>query len=418
MGEAATTVIAPRTVSRGRTALWGAYLAGSLGVGAFNGFNNFTLSLWLSGFTTSYLLINLLANTRSFEGAVVAPLVGAWSDRTWLGWLGRRRPFILVGGTACGLLLAATPYLAGWADPGSVGLVRLLPTIVAIYLFTLSFNVMDDLHKALLADVTVGPARTRLASLHVVVMALGQVLILVVGAMFWRSTVPDWAFALAGGIVLVGAVANVLWVQEPPALGHSAARGRPTLRSMVAIERRALLFCLANLCYWTGANAIVPLLSLFARDLLGASVGQAQLMPGMLLIASTICALPCAWLANRWGKRRVLAAGYLIVVASALAAMVITTTGEGMATFALAGIGSAAVLVLPVPIVSELVSRDRVGAAVGVLAGGGSIAAPLAALLAGGVADAFGLRAVFAIMVVAALSALAILPFTQAGRNA
>ncbi|HZQ99226.1 MAG TPA: MFS transporter [Chloroflexota bacterium] len=418
MGEAATTVIAPRTVSRGRTTLWGAYLAGSLGVGAFNGFNNFTLSLWLSGFTTSYLLINLLANTRSFEGAVVAPLVGAWSDRTWLGWLGRRRPFILVGGTACGLLLAATPYLAGWADPGSVGLVRLLPTIVAIYLFTLSFNVMDDLHKALLADVTVGPARTRLASLHVVVMALGQVLILVVGAMFWRSTVPDWAFALAGGIVLVGAVANVLWVQEPPALGHSAARGRPTLRSMVAIERRALLFCLANLCYWTGANAIVPLLSLFARDLLGASVGQAQLMPGMLLIASTICALPCAWLANRWGKRRVLAAGYLIVVASALAAMVITTTGEGMATFALAGIGSAAVLVLPVPIVSELVSRDRVGAAVGVLAGGGSIAAPLAALLAGGVADAFGLRAVFAIMVVAALSALAILPFTQAGRNA
>jgi len=418
MGEAATTVIAPRTVSRGRTALWGAYLAGSLGVGAFNGFNNFTLSLWLSGFTTSYLLINLLANTRSFEGAVVAPLVGAWSDRTWLGWLGRRRPFILVGGTACGLLLAATPYLAGWADPGSVGLVRLLPTIVAIYLFTLSFNVMDDLHKALLADVTVGPARTRLASLHVVVMALGQVSILVVGAMFWRSTVPDWAFALAGGIVLVGAVANVLWVQEPAGLGHTAARGRPTLRSMVAIERRALLFCLANLCYWTGANAIVPLLSLFARDLLGASVGQAQLMPGMLLIASTICALPCAWLANRWGKRRVLAAGYLIVVASALAAMVITTTGEGMATFALAGIGSAAVLVLPVPIVSELVSRDRVGAAVGVLAGGGSIAAPLAALLAGGVADAFGLRAVFAIMVVAALSALAILPFTQAGRNA
>jgi maltose/moltooligosaccharide transporter len=418
MAELATTVIAPRAATRDRAALWAAYLAGSLGVGAFNGFNNFTLSLWLSGFTSSYLLINLLANTRSFEGAVAAPLVGAWSDRTWLGWLGRRRPFILLGGITSGLLLAATPYLAALAAPSSIGLVRLLPTIAAIYLFTLSFNVMDDLHKALLADVTVGPARTRLASLHVVVMALGQVLILVVGAAFWRRTVPDWAFGLAGGLVLVGAVANVLWVQEPRDLGHTAARGRPSLRSMIAIERRALLFCLANLCYWTGANAIVPLLSLFARDLLGASVGQAQLMPGMLLIASTICALPCAWLANRWGKRRVLAAGYLIVVASALAAMVITTTDEGMAVFALAGIGSAAVLVLPVPIVSELVPRDRVGTAVGVLAGGGSIAAPLAALLAGGVADAFGLRAVFAIMVVAALSALAILPFTQAERNA
>ena len=280
MGEAATTVIAPRAVSRGRTALWGAYLAGSLAVGAFNGFNNFTLSLWLSGFTSSYLLINLLANTRSFEGAVVAPLVGAWSDRTWLGWLGRRRPFILAGGIACGLLLAATPYLAALADPASVELVRLLPTIVAIYLFTLSFNVMDDIHKTLLADVTVGPARTRLASLHAVVMALGQVLILVVGALFWRQSVPDWSFTLAGALVVMGAVANVLWVRETPELGGGAAR-RPgaSLRSLLAIDRRALAFCLAHLCYWTGANAILPLLSLFARELLGATVGEASSCP-------------------------------------------------------------------------------------------------------------------------------------------
>ena len=89
-----------------------AYLGCSLSVGVFSAFNNFTLSLWLTGFTSSYLLISLLGNTKSFEGAIVSPLTGAWSDRIWAGWLGRRRPFILVGGLLSALLLALTPAIS------------------------------------------------------------------------------------------------------------------------------------------------------------------------------------------------------------------------------------------------------------------------------------------------------------------
>src|SRR5437867_574893 len=32
------------------------------------------MSLWLSGFTTSYVVISLLGNSRSVEGAIVSPL--------------------------------------------------------------------------------------------------------------------------------------------------------------------------------------------------------------------------------------------------------------------------------------------------------------------------------------------------------
>src|SRR6476661_3117226 len=63
-----------------------AYLGCSFGIGVFSAFNNFTLTLWLAGFTTSYLLLGLMGNTRSFEGALIAPVAGALSDRTWLGW--------------------------------------------------------------------------------------------------------------------------------------------------------------------------------------------------------------------------------------------------------------------------------------------------------------------------------------------
>src|ERR671937_721011 len=115
-----------------------AYLGCSLSVGIFHAFNNFTLPLWLTAFTTSYLLIGLLGNTRSFEGTVVSPVAGAWSDRVWAGWLGRRRPFILIGGLLSGLLLALTPAISrlplpaalDWLSPDTA---RLVPAIVAIF---------------------------------------------------------------------------------------------------------------------------------------------------------------------------------------------------------------------------------------------------------------------------------------------
>src|SRR3954466_12653862 len=106
-----------------------AYLGCSFGTGAFAAFNNFTLTLWLATYTDSYLLIGLLGSSRAFVGAVVSPLVGAWSDRVWLGWLGRRRPFILAGTVLAGLGMAMTPFVApslatlpdrlgaGWLSP-------------------------------------------------------------------------------------------------------------------------------------------------------------------------------------------------------------------------------------------------------------------------------------------------------------
>src|SRR4051794_17360256 len=72
------------------------YSIASLGVGFFYGFNNATLPLILNRFTHNPLLIGLLSSTRSIEGTIVQPVVGAWSDRTW-AWLGRRRPFMAVG---------------------------------------------------------------------------------------------------------------------------------------------------------------------------------------------------------------------------------------------------------------------------------------------------------------------------------
>ncbi|HEX2323989.1 MAG TPA: MFS transporter [Chloroflexota bacterium] len=409
-----------------------AYLGCSLSIGVFAAFNNFTLSLWLTTFTTSYFLIALLGNTRSFEGAVVSPLFGAWSDRVWAGWLGRRRPFILVGGLLSALILACTPAITRWAGallpatlPAETALI--LPAIVAVFLFTLTFNTMDDVHGALMADLTEGAERNRLSALKVLVGMLGQVGILVVGFFLWRDGIPDSAFLVTGAIIACGVLVTVLGVREPaPAIwaperareAGAAPDSRLSLRDWWEQYRGAFYFFVVIFAYWSGVNAVLPLVSIYLRDILGASVGEAQLLPSLLLLSTTAMALPTAWLGTRYGKRRVLAAGYIVMGLAALAALFITTKEQGAIVFLLAGTGNAATMVLTLPILAELVPRRHIGLANGIQAAAGSVAAPLASLVAGLLAETFGPRAIFGLMAFMVLVALAFLPLVRRPRPA
>ena len=403
-----------------------AYLGCSFSLGVFSAFNNFTLSLWLSTFTTSYLLISLLGNTKSFEGALVSPVAGAWSDRTWLGWLGRRRPFILAGGLASALLLALTPQISrlplpvglDWLPPD---VTRLAPAILAIFLFTLAFNTMDDIHGALLADIVEGAERNRLSGLRVVVNFAGQVGILVLGFLLWKDGVPDSAFAVTGALMAAGLLLTVFGVREPaPEVwrqersAHRAPAERPAprlpLQTIWRDYRGAAVFCLVTFAYWSGVNAVMPLVSVYTVDILGASVGEAQLLPALLLLSTAVLAVPMGWLGTRYGKRRVISAGFAIMGAAALAALAITTTTQGALVFLLAGVGNAASQVLTLPLLADLVPRRHMGMATGVLAASGSVAAPLASIVAGSLSDLFGPRIIFALMAAMIGVALALMP--------
>jgi maltose/moltooligosaccharide transporter len=405
-----------------------AFLGCSFSLGVFNAFNNFTLSLWLLTLTSSYLVIGLLGNSRSFEGAIVSPLAGAWSDRTWAGWLGRRRPFILFGGVASAFLLALTPAASRVSLPFGLppDVARIAPAVLAIFLFTLTFNLMDDIHKALLADIARGDERNRLSAFSVVVDMGGQVAILVLGFLLWQEAVPDSAFAVAGGLLFVGVLVTVLGIREPPPAVWKLAQAEEappkttasgSIWSMLAAYRPAVVFCIVFFAYWSGVSAVLPLISVYTRDVLGASVGEAQLLPALLLLSTTLLAIPMGALGTRLGKRRVLAAGYSVMALAALAGLLVTTKEQGAIIFLLAGVGNAASMVLTIPLLADLVPPTDMGKAAGALAASGSIAAPLASVIGGGLSDIYGPRAIFAVMAAMTVLALALLPGTRTARS-
>jgi maltose/moltooligosaccharide transporter len=402
-----------------------AYLGGAFALGAYSAFNNFSLGLWLiSGYTTSLVIISFLGNSRSVEGAVIGPVVGYLSDRTWLGWLGRRRPFILVGGLSSAALMALTPTIADLPVLTGLGVstdaARLALVIATIVLFTLTFNLADDLHKALRADIVRDAELNILSSVSTVVELGTQVALLVFAFFVWNDGIPDWAFVFVAGLVALGVLATVVGVREPPPEVWREEAAEPKLEEhsklpMVAFVRQypgALVFCLVALAYWAGVNAVLPLLTIYVVNILGTTPGEAQLMPGLLLLSTMLFAIPAGWLASRIGKKRVLAVGYAMMAASAIAGLFITTKEQGAVLFFAAGIGNSAT-VLAIPIMADLVPRQHMGVGTGMLAASGSVAAPLASLVAGGLSEIYGPRAIFAVMAVTVAIAIALLPLVR-----
>src|SRR3954470_10943486 len=118
----------PRRLSPRGMAL---YSVAAIGGGFFYIFNNAVLPLLIP--SSNVLLVNLMSNTRSIEGAVIQPVVGAWRDRLW-SRLGRRRPFMLLAMPLCALVMALTPLAP-----------NLTLTVACIVGFSLLFNVAASL---------------------------------------------------------------------------------------------------------------------------------------------------------------------------------------------------------------------------------------------------------------------------------
>src|SRR5258708_33695724 len=129
----------PEPLTRSKTLL---YSAGSIGAGAFYAFNNFVLPQLLRAAGASDLLTGLLSSTRSIEGAIIQPTIGALSDRT-RSRFGRRRPFI-----ALGIPLSAAFFVFAATQHDVLGLT------IGIVLFSIFFNAAADPYVALLADIS------------------------------------------------------------------------------------------------------------------------------------------------------------------------------------------------------------------------------------------------------------------------
>lgn len=350
------------------------YSAGSIGSGAFYAFNNFILPLALKAVGAPDLLTGLLSSTRSIEGVVIQPTVGAASDRIWTRF-GRRRPFIAV----C-VPISAAFFLVASATADS-----LVPLAICIFLFSIFFNAAIDPYLALLADITPLQQRGLLSGLSQGIQFLGQVgfLGLVVVLTQGNTGVPGWVYAAVAVAMLASFAVTVSGIRERRDLATRAEHVPLTTYVRVALSHaQALRFLGTLFVFFFGFSAVLPYLTLFLTTDIHLTDQVALALDALALLVTAVAAIGFGKLADRYGQKRVLAVGWAILVVAAFGGTVIRELPETIAVVVLAGIGNGAQSAVSWPLLTSLIDPDESGIFAGLKAAAESVAIPLSVFVA------------------------------------
>jgi Na+/melibiose symporter-like transporter len=381
------------------------YSAGSIGSGAFFAFNNFILPLALKGLGAPDLVLGLLSNTRSIEGVVIQPTVGALSDRIWTRF-GRRRPFI-----AGGILLSALFFLVGSASTAS-----LVALAVSIFLFSIFFNAAIDPYAALLADITPMHQRSFLSGLSQGIQLLGQVgFLLLLVALTDNESGPPWTYWVVAGLLVGTFAITVTGIHERREVAERAEHVSLRMYLKVALSHgQALRFLGALFAFNFGFAAVIPFLTPFLTTDIHLTDQVAIALAALTLLVTAATAVAWGRVADRWSPKRVLAIGWALLVLAAFGGTIIRELPETIVVVVVAGIGNGAQAAVAWPLLTTLIDPDESGIFAGLKAAAESIAIPLSVFVA---AELFlnpaalnlGYRGIFFMLAINMLIALVIL---------
>ena len=297
-------------------------------------------------------------------------LIGFVSDKTWL-WGGRRRPYILVGGSLAALMVFLLPRIDVVAGLLGIGNLLVVAVIVALTL-DLSINIGFNPTRSLVADVTPeGAARTRGFTWMQTISGFWGVMAYLIGAFIDNYTL------ISVGVLLVFAfsVVPVFFIEEPRALSIKDEQVAATRTEWGQLWRLYIAHGIA----WLGVQSMFVYIIAFIQQHIvpaGASAAEASALSGQVISISfaimncvgfLLPALVLAPIAQRIGRVRtqagcvgIMAMGYLLI------ATVARTPAVLYVLMAVVGIGWAAIVSLPFAIMSEKVDKSRMGFFMGV----------------------------------------------------
>ena len=357
------------------------YGFGSFGANAVYSFLNLAVGLYLERYPeVPNWAVGLLSQERSFAGAVVQPVVGAISDRTRTP-IGRRRPFFILG-TA--LTAAALLYLGGFPP--------LVPMLVVLSVNAFFLNVAVDPYLALMADIVPPGQRGRVGTVLSIFNMLGQIVATLLGVFLWTYS-PELVFVLVALTLVVGFTITTIGVREPE---HPPAPAEPRRLDVGGYVRglfgfpELLKYVAAAAFFWLGTGGVLPYLTRFGVHVLGTDEGGAFVLFLPALFGTIVGSVPAGYLADRRGKKPVLATGVFLFGVLALIGSQVQTVPQALAAMAVIGLANGVWTTLAVPLLVDLVPRERAAEMTGLGSAVWSLVQPIGALIAGLLIDATG----------------------------
>jgi MFS family permease len=294
-------------------------------------------------------------------------IIGLISDKTWF-WGGRRRPFVLIGGTLAALSVFLLPRIDQVASLLGVSNLLVVAVIVALTL-DLSINISFNPTRSIIADVTPdGIPRTKGYTWMQTISGFWGVMAYLIGAF-----IDNYALISVGVLIVFAfSVVPMFFVEEDPNLETKAQAETATVTEWGQLVR----IYLAHGFSWLGVQSMFVYIIAFIQQHVVAPGPDAANQWGHVISISfavmntvgfLLPALVLEPVAERIGRVKtqmlciaIMAAGYLAI------ALVARTPVVLYLLMAVVGIGWGAVVSLPFAIMSEKVDRSRMGFFMGI----------------------------------------------------
>jgi MFS family permease len=360
-----------RPLSFWQSAVFG---CGNFGANVVYSFLNGAAGLYLNRYPqVPEWAVGLLAQERSLAGALVQPIVGAMSDRTRTRF-GRRRPYFVIG---VALTAASLLFLAGFPP--------IVPMLMVLSINAFFLNVAVDPYMALLADLVPIDQRGRVGALLAVFNMLGQIAATVAALFLWDRS-PELVFLIVAIALVVSFGITTMFIREPDAPPRpSEPLGIDVggyLRDLAG-RRDLLLYILAAALYWMGTGGVLPYLTRFGVNVLGLSEGESFQLLLPALAGTIIGAVPAGYVADRRGKKPVIAVGLFAYAVIAVVASQVATVPQALLAMGVVGLANGVWTALAIPLLVDLVPRERAAEMTGLGSAVWSLAQPIGAVIAG-----------------------------------
>lgn len=307
-------------------------------------------------------------------GIIGQVLIGLISDNVWF-WNGRRRPFILIGGTIAALMLLALPNLDIINE--ALGFDSILGIAITVALtLDLAINISFNPTRSVIADVTpAGDLRTKGYTWMQTISGFFGVLAYLIGAFISNYTL----IYLGAGLVLLFSILPTFYIEEPRQLitedGHADDVSPAEQRTTDIAE--FLKVCLAHAFTWLGVQTMFVYSFFYIKEtimgfpsseeLSAAQNDEIGFITGVAFaVLNTVgFILPATVLQPLTQKIGRVRTHLLCIALMAVGYSLLILFGGSMVSFflcmAVIGIGWAAVVSLPFAIMSETVDQSRMG---------------------------------------------------------
>jgi maltose/moltooligosaccharide transporter len=298
-------------------------------------------------------------------------IIGVVSDNVWF-WNGRRRPFILIGGTVAALMLLALPNIGVIND--ALGLDSIVGVAITVALtLDLAINISFNPTRSIIADITpMGDQRTKGYTWMQTISGFFGVLAYLIGAFVGNIELIYLAVFMVFGM----SVLPIFFVTEPRELNAADESGASVGRTDTNMPE-FLNICLAHGFSWLGIQTMFVYSFFYIKETIFGHAADATLPDAVnneigftLGIAFAVLntvgfllpALVLEPITERIGRVRthfiaiaIMSLGYVGLILFG------TTITAFFVMMGVVGIGWAAVVSLPFAIMSEHVNQGKMG---------------------------------------------------------